>query len=192
MSDFPSPFSGSDDAIFDTYDEFVPDHLPEPGTFLDGQDLLSQEDHAAFHSLTKQLFEERGVYDMTFGYNLAQLNLDHRHPSAGYRYAEDVDDQRTLHAEFTPTTPFCPQSHTLTVGSFRAWNGLTKRHEYDLVSVRVHPMHHRSGEINDELADLEDEYLESGDDACTTPSEEGGQGVTPTDIGQRSGPTTPF
>jgi len=72
---------------------------------------------------------------MTFNYNLARLNLDTRHTGAGYRYAverDDADDaveaediDRVLRAEFTPTTLFCPQTHTLTIGSFRAWNGLS-------------------------------------------------------------------
>jgi len=94
---------------------------------------------------------------MTFNYNLARLNLDTRHTSAGYRYADERDDaidavesediDRVLRAEFTPTTPFCPQTHTLTIGSFRAWNGLADRHEYDLVRVRAAPMHHQSGRL---------------------------------------------
>lgn len=41
--------------------------------------------------------QEVGVYDMTFGYNLAQFNFDHRHPSAGYRYTEDIVERGTLH-----------------------------------------------------------------------------------------------
>jgi len=67
----------------------------------------------------------------------------------GYRYAEETDDPSVLRAEFTPTTPFCPQTHTLTIGSFRAWNGLSERHEYDLVRVRAAPMHHQSEAINE-------------------------------------------
>ncbi len=73
----------------------------------------------------------------------------------------DVD--RVLRAEFTPTTPFCPQTHTLTIGSFRAWNGLSDRHEYDLVRVRAAPMHHQSEAISEQLAELEETYLETGD-----------------------------
>ena len=82
---------------------------------------------------------------------------------AGYRYAVDADDPDVLRAEFTPTTPFCPQSHTLTIGSFRAWNGLSDRHDYDLVRVRVADMHQRSSAINDELEALETEYRETGE-----------------------------
>jgi hypothetical protein len=173
MPGFPSPFGGDDDALFDDYDEFVPEHLPAPDRFLEGHDVLAGSDHAAFHRVTREVFEERTVYDMTFNYNLARLNLDTRHENAGYRYAEeraDADDaieddraDRVLRAEFTPTTPFCPQTHTLTIGSFRAWNGLADRHEYDLVRVRAAPMHHQSGAINDQLADLEREYLDTGD-----------------------------
>jgi hypothetical protein len=161
---FPSPLGGGSesDNLFDEYDEFVVDHLPDPGGFLEGHDVLVGEDHVAFHRLTKELFDQRGVYDMTFGYNLARLNLDTRHPGAGYRYAEETDDHSTLRAEFTPTTPFCPQSDTLTKGSFRAWNGLSDRHEYDLVRVRVADTHNQSESINEALAELEKTYLETG------------------------------
>jgi hypothetical protein len=164
MAGFPSPFGGSDQGgdLFGEYDEFETAYIPEPGWFLDGHDLLSGDDHVAFHRVTKEVFDERGVYDMTFGYNLARLNLDTRHPGAGYRYAADAEDPSVLRAEFTPTTPFCPQSDTLTKGSFRAWNDLGDRHEYDLVRVRVADMHHRSEEINGALEDLEEKYRESG------------------------------
>lgn len=164
MAGFPSPFGGGDDgALFDGYDEFVPEHLPEPGPFLACHDVLTGADHLAFHERTRTVFEERTVYDMTFGYNLARLNLDTRHPDAGYRYAEAAGDPTVLRAAFTPTTPFCPQTHTLTVGSFRAWNGLAEHHEYDLVRVRADPMHHQSDEINARLEALEAEYLETGE-----------------------------
>jgi len=180
MPGFPSPFGSDDDGLFDGYDEFVAASLPQPGAFLDGHDVLTGEDHLAFHRLTRDCFEERKVYDMTFDYNLARLNLDTRHESAGFRYAversdapdaadavavEDaaVDADRVLRAEFTPTTAFCPQTHTLTVGAFRAWNGLADRHEYDLVRVRAAPMHNQSEAVNDRLADLEASYLETGD-----------------------------
>ena len=162
MPDFPSLFSGTDDAPFDRYHEFVRENLPEPGPFLDGHEILTGDRHTGFHRLTKRLFDERGVYDMTFGYNLARLNLDGRHPDAGYRYAEENDDRSTLRAEFTPTTPFCPQSHTLTIGSFRAWNGLSDRHEYDRVRVHVHPMHHQSAAINDRLDELDEQHRATG------------------------------
>ncbi|SFG87726.1 hypothetical protein SAMN04488063_3190 [Halopelagius inordinatus] len=163
MLGFPSLSSGSDDDAFDGIDEFVPEHLPQPGPFLEGHDVLSGDDHVAFHRTTEEVFEERGVYDVTFGYNLARLNLDHRHPDSGYRYAVDRDDPSVLRAEFTPTTPFCPQSRTLTVGSFRAWNGLAERHGYELVRVSVHPMHHRSDAIDDELDELAREYRDTGE-----------------------------
>jgi len=206
MPGLPSPFGGDDDSPFDSYDEFAPDHAPDPGAFLDGADVLTGRDHVAFHRLTRALFEARTVYDMTFGYNLARLNLDTRHPGAGYRYAVERDfhrltralfeartvydmtfgynlarlnldtrhpgagyryaverDGRVLRAEFTPTTPFCPQTRALTVGSFRAWNGLADRHEYDLVRVRAAPMHQQSEAVNDELADLEAAYRATGE-----------------------------
>jgi len=153
---------GTDESPRDSYDEFVPSHLPEPGPFLSGHSVLSGRSHGAFHRLTRDLFERRTVYDMTFGYNLARLNLDGRHPDAGYRYAEEHGDSNTLRAEFTPTTPFCPQSRTLTVGSFRAWNGLTEWHEYDLVRVRVHPMHQNAETINEELERVETKFRQLG------------------------------
>jgi hypothetical protein len=173
MPGFPSPFGGEDDELFDPYDEYVSDNIPMPGPFLDEHNILAGLDHVIFHRLTRELFEERKVYDMTFNYNLARLNLDTRHPGAGYRYAVeslDADDAidaddivSVLRAEFTPTTPFCPQTHTLTIGSFRAWNGLSHRHEYDLVRVRAAPMHHQSEAINEQLAELETTFLEEGD-----------------------------
>jgi hypothetical protein len=207
MPGFPSPFGSDDGELFDGYDEFCPDTIPGPGQFLEGHDVLVGPTHVAFHRLTRELFEERKVYDMTFNYNLARLNLDTRHANAGYRYAEeraDADDaiggdsiDRVLRAEFTPTTPFCPQTHTLTIGSFRAWNGLSGRHEYDLLRVRAAPMHHQSEAINDQLAELEETYLETGDvaaeprngtDAGSTQMERAMQGETQS----RSSPDAPF
>lgn len=160
MVGFPS--SVSNDDIFDDYDQYVPEHIPPVGEFLEDHDVLTGDDHIAFHRLTRTLFEERKVYDMTFNYNLARLNLDTRHRNAGYRYAVQRDDSAVLRAEFTPTTPFCPQTHTLTIGSFRAWNGLGDRHEYDLIRVRSAAMHHQSEAINDQLAELEAEFRETG------------------------------
>jgi len=158
MVGFPSPFGGEreDDELFDTADEFVPENLPSPGQFLEGQDVLTGGEHVEFHDVSEELFERRGVYDMTFGYNLAQLNLDRRHPDAGFRYAREADTPDVLRAEFTPTTPFCPQSDTLTKGAFRAWNGLSNEHEYDLVRVRVAQSHQQSETINEALEALED------------------------------------
>ena len=176
MVSVPSPFGGSDEDLFDAYDEFVPESVPAPGEFLDGHDVLAGRRHLAVHRLSRALFEERAVYDMTFGYNLARLNNDTRHPGAGYRYAiEDPDavtaddlakppdGARVLRAEFAPTTPFCPQSDTLTKGSFRAWNGLCDRHEFALVRVRVAPMHQRAAAINDQLRATEAEFVEAGE-----------------------------
>lgn len=157
----PSLLSG-DDASFDGYDEFVPEHLPEPGDHFAGHDVLTGREHAAVHRLARDLFDERGVYDVTFGFDLARLNLDHRHADAGFRYARAADDPRVLLAVFTPTTEFCPQSQSLTVGAFRAWNGSSGRHEYDLVRVQVAPMHQRSGRIDRRLRHLASRYEETG------------------------------
>jgi hypothetical protein len=195
----PSPFSG-DDATFDDYDAFVPESIPDPGRYLAEHDVLTGRDHLAVHRLTRTLFDERGVYDMTFGYNLARLNLDVRHPDAGYRYARergatdgpDAGDRRVLVAEFTPTTEFCPQSTTLAKGSFRAWNGLADRHEYDLVRVRVDEMHHKSGVINEELRDHEARYLESGELPDERGGAGGGQAGVPNEAGYVEEPETPF
>jgi len=151
----PNPFSTDGDDTFDAYDEFAPDSLPEPGPFLADHDVLTGSDHLAFHRLAHSLFETRGVYDMTFGYNLARLNVDRRHPDAGFRYARENDEEGVLRAEFTPTTEFCPQSDTLTVGAMRALNGEADRHEYDLVRVRVAPMHHEATSINGKLEQQE-------------------------------------
>jgi hypothetical protein len=162
MNGFTSPFGGTD-ASFDDAGTFVAEHLPEPGRFLTDHDVLTGNDHCAVHGTAATLFEERGVYDATFGYNLARLNRDQRHPEAGYRYAvESGDGRRVLRAEFTPTTPFCPQSNSLVVGSFRAWNGLADRHTFDLVRVRVAPMHNESGVINDAMVELEATVEETG------------------------------
>ena len=201
MVEIPSPLGGrSQSASFDRFDEFVPEHLPEPGPFLKEADVLDDEAHAAVHRVTREVFEARGVYDMTFGYNLAKLNLDTRHPDAGYRYGEGDDD--VLRAEFTPTTPFCPQSHTLTIGSFRAWNGLSERHDYELVRVRVHPMHNEAERINRQLSDLEAEYRETGtlpDDPTSGSGPAPGSGERPSglsgDTGSEEagyGPGAPF
>ncbi|MFB6184604.1 MAG: hypothetical protein ABEI96_08625 [Haloarculaceae archaeon] len=151
------------DDVFDEEGTFVSEHIPAPGPFLDGHDVLTGDDHVAFHAVTRDCFEERGVYDMTFGYNLARLNLDVRHPDAGYRYAVDADDPTVLRAEFTPTTEFCPQTDTLTMGSFRAWNGLADRHDYDLVRVRVDPMHHQATRVNGRLEQVEKRFEETGE-----------------------------
>ncbi|WP_254763911.1 hypothetical protein [Natrinema marinum] len=165
---------------FDEPGTFVPDNVPEPGAFLASHDVLEGDDHVAFHEITRELFEERGVYDATFGYNLARLNLDRRHPNAGYRYAVDAEDPAVLRAEFSPTTEFCPQADALVKGSFRAWNGLSDRHEYDLVRVRVRPSHHQSAALNETLADLEERYRETGevpdDSASPGPSSVFGRG----------------
>ncbi|SEQ36209.1 hypothetical protein [Natrinema salaciae] len=183
VGDTMNPFSrgrsasgSADDGGFDDRGTFVPEHVPKPGAFLAGHDVLEGEDHVAFHDVTRALFEERGVYDATFGYNLARLNLDRRHPDAGYRYAVDADDPTVLRAEFSPTTEFCPQAEALVTGSFRAWNGLSDRHEYALVRVRVRPTHHQSDSLNEALEDLETRYRESGSvpDAPAGRSPDGG------------------
>lgn len=149
--------------MFDERGSFVPDHLPEPGEFLDDHEVLTGQDHAAFHQTTWELFEERGVYDVTFGYNLAKLNFDRRHPAAGFRYAESNEEDGVLLASFTPTTEFCPAGNALAIGAFRAWNGCADRHEYDLVRVRVNEMHNESDSLNGELQTLEEQFLAAGE-----------------------------
>ncbi|GAB3419690.1 hypothetical protein GCM10027435_21370 [Haloparvum alkalitolerans] len=151
----------ADDDVFDEEGAYVPEHLPEPGAFLDGHEVLTGDDHLAVHAASRERFEEFGVYDATFGYNLAQLNRDTRHPDAGLRYAVDDVAPDVLRVEFTPTTAFCPQSGTLVTGIFRAWNA--SESEYRLVSVRVAPMHQHSEATNEKLAGLEERYLETGE-----------------------------
>ncbi len=148
---------GSEDEVFYGYGEYRKDYIPEPGEFLEGHDILGGDGHVEFHERTREVFEERGVYDMTFGYNLAKLNLDRRHPDAGYRYALDSSNPRVLRAEFTPTTEFCPQAHTLVLASYRAWNDLSDRHPYEEVRVRVDVMHHQADAINQGLREAEND-----------------------------------
>ncbi|MFC6784725.1 hypothetical protein [Halobaculum halobium] len=200
-------FGRDDNGLFDSYDEFAVETLPHPGEFLTSHNVLTDDDHIAFHRLTRELFEERTVYDMTFDYNLARLNLDTRHTTAGYRYAVERADaadaiaerdrfDSVLRAEFTPTTPFCPQTHTLTIGSFRAWNGLSDRHEYDLVRVRAASMHNQSEAINERLAELEAAFVETGDVTAVpegdTVSGSDSMRATQNDGASRGSPNAPF
>ncbi|HKL30506.1 MAG TPA: hypothetical protein VJ898_14710 [Natrialbaceae archaeon] len=159
----PNPFTrrSSGEPDFDEYDELVPAHLPDPGPHLEDFEVLDDEDHVAVHRMVRDVFEERGVYDSTLGYNLAKLNLDPRHPDAGFRYAVEDD---VLHAEFTPTTAFCPQGDVLTTAAHRALNGLSDRHEFERVAVHVDPVHQHSEAINAKLdgMDLEDDAAHPG------------------------------
>lgn len=198
MVGFPSPFSRGDSSseeLFADYEAFETEYIPEPGPFLSGYDVLTGEDHTGFHQISKEVFEKRGVYDMTFGYNLARLNVDTRHPNAGYRYAEQDGESSVLRAEFTPTTQFCPQSDTLTTGSFRAWNGLSDSHEYDIVRVRVADMHQRSDEINRTLKELAQHYRDTGSVTLEDDGVGGGQqgcGDGSSDTSRGYGADAPF
>ncbi|WP_435101381.1 hypothetical protein [Halarchaeum sp. P4] len=169
--------AGNPDDSFDDWGTFVPDHLPEPGPFLADHDVLRGDDHVAVHETARELFEERGVYDVTFGYNLARLNHDQRHPDAGFRYAEEEGGD-VLRAEFTPTTAFCPQGEALTVGAFRAWNGLAECHDYDRVRIRVAPSHQQADAVNAQLAELEETFRETGEIPDETGPDTGGRGET--------------
>lgn len=157
-----NPFGRTDsgEPDFDGYGEFVPEHLPDPGPRLAAHEVLAGEDHVAVHRAVRDAFEDRGVYDATFGYNLAKLNLDPRHPDAGFRYA--VEDGTVLHVAFTPTTAFCPQGEVLSIAAHRALNGLSDRLGFDRAVVHVDPMHQHSEAINEKLAGL-DPGNESGD-----------------------------
>lgn len=169
MNPFSPPSSDdTSDEHFDELETFEAEHLPEPGPFLAEHDILEDADHVVFHRLTHALFDERGVYDVTFGYNLAELNLDRRHPEAGFRYAVDADESSQLRAEFTPSTEFCPQAEILATGAFRAWNGLIDRHEYDIVRVRLDSDHHQADQVNETLENLEETVLETGEIGDTT------------------------
>ncbi|MEF8881134.1 MAG: hypothetical protein V5A34_01250 [Halapricum sp.] len=147
MSLFSRGDSGEPD--FDDYDEFVPSNLPDPDSRLTEYDVLEGDDHVDVHRMVRDVFEERGVYDTTFGYNLAKLNLDPRHPDAGFRYA--TEDDEVLHVEFTPTTAFCPQGEVLTTAAHRALNDLADHHEFARVDVRIADLHQHSEAINEDL-----------------------------------------
>jgi hypothetical protein len=184
-------FLGGSEPEFDDEGEFVPEHVPEPGAFLADHDVLAGEAHVAVHRHAADAFEEHGVYDATFGYNLARLNLDPRHPDAGFRYAEETDDPNTLRAEFTPTTAFCPQAEPLAVGAFRALDAVDD-HGYELVRVRVDPSLNGSEAVNDRL-----ERLESGDGDPVDADRAGADRVGASRTGSpndddASGPTSPF
>lgn len=159
--------------ICDEYSEFKPANLPDPGPFLQNQIILTNDTHVKFHRITKQIFEAKELYDMSFGYNLARLNLDRRHPDAGYRYAEESDDQRVLRVEFTPKTQFCPQTNTISSGSFRAWNSMSKYHPYDLIRIRVSDIHYHADEINESLRQQEERYKERWNPLGERGSDEG-------------------
>ena len=152
----------SDDDCFDGEDEFVPSNIPDPGPFIVGQSILTGDEHVTIHDHARDAFQKFGVYDATFGYNLARLNLDRRHPDAGLRYAWDVADSDVLRVEFTPTTPFCPQSESLTKGTFRALTATRDRGDYETVRVRVHPMHNAADGINESLRQGEERFVETG------------------------------
>jgi hypothetical protein len=150
-----NPLGGdADDETFDPEDAFVPDHLPEPGPFLAEARVLEGDEHVAVHAAAREAFGERGVFDATFGYNLAKLNRDRRHPDAGLRYGEAADG--TLRVEFTPTTAFCPQGDSLARGIDRALNADGADHGYPAVAVRIRETHDRAGAINASLADREE------------------------------------
>mgnify|MGYP006281273849 FL=1 len=57
---------------FDGYDEFVPENLPAPGPNVEEHEDLTDDDHIEVHQIARDVFERRGVYDSTFGYNLAK------------------------------------------------------------------------------------------------------------------------
>ena len=99
MPGFPSPFGGEkdDDGLSTDSGEFTPEYSPEPDRFLEGHRLLTGDEHVSFHQISETMFEERGVYDMTFGYNLTQLNQVTRHPNAGV-----LPTERHAHEGFVP------------------------------------------------------------------------------------------
>lgn len=166
----------SNDETFDEVGDFVPENLPEPGPFIESNDVLTGRAHIELHAHARESFEEFGVYDATFGYNLARLNLDRRHPDAGLRYARDSGDAGLLRVEFTPTTPFCPQSESLTRGTFRALTATADTGPYETVKVRVHPMHHAAEGINDALERGEAQYAETGSLDAIPRGSRGGDG----------------
>jgi hypothetical protein len=151
---------GGNEPEFDPDDAFVSEHIPDPGSFLEGHETLVEDEHVAVHRHAADAFEEHGVYDATFGYNLAQLNRDPRHTDAGFRYAEEREDPATLRAEFTPTTAFCPQAEPLAVGALRALNAVDA-HGYDQVRVRVDETLNGSEAVNEQLERLESDETDA-------------------------------
>ncbi|MFB6283324.1 MAG: hypothetical protein ABEK59_05230 [Halobacteria archaeon] len=147
------------DQNFVPKERYEPEYLPEPSDVLEGYQVLTGEEHTGLHSVIRGIFEERKVYDMTFNYNLARLNLDTRHPRAGLRYAEK--DENTVLIEFTPTTEFCPQAETLAKAVFVSTNDLSEKHGYELVEVRVRN-HEKSVAINRLLTEKLDRYRKEG------------------------------
>lgn len=181
MPDFLSLFGRRD--FLDEWDQYIPDHLPEPGPYLDGHDVLTGDDHVAIHTAVRDVFELRGVYDVAYDYNLARLNIDRRYPDAGLRYAIDADDSTHLRVEFTPSTEFCPQAASLAPAAFRAlWAEGVK--EYDQVTVRIAPAHHIADSINEALEGLEATARESG--SLPPPS-----GASSEDLGEELDDTLP-
>ncbi|TKX79105.1 hypothetical protein EXE53_17625 [Halorubrum sp. SD626R] len=147
---------GGSEPEFDPVDAFTPDHLPEPGPFVREHDVLAGARHATVHEHVTDAFEEHDVYDATFGYNLARLSLDPRHPDAGFRYAEAADngsDDVVLRVEFTPTTAFCPQAEPLAVGALRALRS-TSEITHDAVELRIAERADNADQINERLATL--------------------------------------
>lgn len=146
----------SGDGYLDDWDEFVPDHLPEPGPHLDGHDVLVGEPHLDLHRSVRDIFEIRGVYDAAYGYNLAQLNLDRRYPDAGLRYAVErgtESEPTCLRVEFTPTTAVCPETVSLAPAILRALT--VEDVGYERVRVRVTARYQHADRLNAVLADLE-------------------------------------
>lgn len=153
MSLFDSLRGDPEDEFVDR-DRFAPEFLPAPGPALADATVLTDDDHHAVHEAARAAFEDRGVYDATFGYNLAKLNRDRRHPDAGLRYGRPPDDPSALVVEFTPTTPVCPQGETLGVGAARALRAELEASVASRVSVRVTD-HQRTDAINDRLAGMD-------------------------------------
>jgi hypothetical protein len=155
------PFVGGEDGPpLDDVDAFVPQHLPDPGPALADADVLTGEAHLAVHATVRGVFEERGVEDLSIGYNLADLNRDRRHPDAGLRYGTAAGGDR-LWAELTPATAFCPGAHAVARGAFRALNAERERLDVERVRVRVRE-HLRADAIDEGLAALDAAFRETG------------------------------
>jgi len=169
-------FLGGSEPQFDPADAFVPEHIPEPGAFLAGHDVLGGRDHVALHRTAADAFEEYGVYDATFGYNLARLNRDPRHTDAGFRYAEEADDPTTLGPSSRRLPPSVRRPNRSRGG--RSALDAVDTHGYELVRVRVDASLDGSDAVNERLA-----KLESGE---ADPEPVGDRGGSPSD------PSTPF
>lgn len=149
----------SSNGFLDDWDEFRPEHLPDPGAHLADHEVLTGEAHLDLHRSVRDVFERRGVYDAAYGYNLARLNLDTRFPDGGLRYAVEeapaADEPSGLRVAFTPTTAVCPETVSLAPAVLRALTAEAEDVGFESVRVRVTSRYQHADRLNSVLSDLE-------------------------------------